>query len=206
MKPMGLLDLGLSNLDSIARAIEECGARPVRMRDPSELTGVDAVIFPGVGTFGAVRNALIKVGWPKPLGAFVETGGKPLLGICVGLQLLADRGEEADGGLGLGWVPGTVLRLVPQSDAERLPHIGWNRVMIERDDPLFSGIDDGAHFYFLHSYHLVCAQPHHILARTPYCGQLTAAVRHRNVWGVQFHPEKSQKVGLRLLKNFIELA
>jgi glutamine amidotransferase len=200
---VAVINHGLSNLNSIVRALEVCGAVPVVTNSPAELAGVNRIVLPGVGAFGAAIERLRALGMDRALVAEVDRRSVPVLGICLGMQLLADRSTEGGEHAGLGLIPGDVERLQP-SGAERVPHVGWNSVTIERDDLLFSGIAPGSDFYFVHSFHLRCRSPQDVLATTDYGGGFTAAARHGSVWAVQFHPEKSQRVGLQLLRNFLE--
>jgi imidazole glycerol-phosphate synthase subunit HisH len=135
----------------------------------------------------------------------VLEGGAPFLGVCLGMQLLAAIGREVETTDGLGWFDAEVERFAPAGD-ERIPHIGWNEVEAIEGSPLFAGIPPRADFYFVHSYHVVCADPTDVLATTPYCGRFTSAIARGNVFATQFHPEKSQQHGLRLLRNFVELS
>ena len=143
-------------------------------------------------------------GWDEALKATVENEKIPLLGICLGMQLLSDTGSEGGDTQGLGLVHGDVRKLAQTEPRERIPHVGWNEVRYQEGDPLFTGILDGADFYFVHSYHFQAADPAHVSARTPYCGGFASAIRSGNVFGVQFHPEKSSLSGFRLIRNFLE--
>lgn len=197
-----ILDYGMGNLDSIARAVEKCGGAPVLGRRRDDLVGADKAILPGVGAFPTAMQNLHKRDLVEPLRAFARE--RPLLGICLGMHLLAARGTEIEETSGLGLIDGTVERLnVPQP--LRVPHVGWNNLDYTGDDPLFAGIPAGKDFYFVHSYHFVCADPADLVATTNYGGAVTAAVRHELLYGVQFHPEKSQQWGLRLLNNFLAM-
>jgi imidazole glycerol-phosphate synthase subunit HisH len=202
MQRVAIIDTGLCNLDSIRRALEECGAKTVVTDDPGDLHAVDRIVLPGVGAFPDAMTRLRERGLDDALRQEVLVDGAPLLGVCLGMQLLADRGEESGGAAGLGFVRGTVRRLVP-SDAERVPHMGWNEVHDRRDPRLLAGIADDADFYFVHSFHLVCDDPSDVAATTPYCGGFTSVVERDNIFGVQFHPEKSQRHGFELLQRFL---
>lgn len=199
--PVGIVDTGLSNLDSIVRALEVCGGAPTTVRTLADLAGAGRVVLPGVGAFPDGMAALRERGLDTALRQHAAAG-RPLLGVCLGMQLLAS--SSAEGGTttpGLGLVPGEVVRLDPDAD-ERIPHIGWNEVHRRTSSPLFEGIDDGADFYFVHSYH-VRADSDAVVATTPYAGGFASAVRSGAVAGVQFHPEKSQRRGMQLLGNFL---
>lgn len=200
MRRIGIVDYGLNNLDSVARAVQECGGDPLVSKNPADLDDVDALILPGVGAFADAMLELTSRGFDAFLRDKVSQG-TPLLGICLGMQLLASFGEEGGGASGLDLVPGRVVRL--QSQDARIPHVGWNSVELTAPTPLFAGIPTACDFYFVHSYHFVCDSPDDALAQTDYCGGFTSAVGCGYVFGVQFHPEKSQRNGLALLRNFV---
>ena len=160
------------------------------------------IILPGVGAFPDGMAHLRDRGFDQALREHTAQG-IPLLGICLGMQLLAERGWEVRETAGLGLIPGEVRRLEPSNGDTRIPHVGWNQVAFARNCPLFEGIQPGTDFYFVHSYYLDCADAEAIVGRTAYCGGFTSAVARANVFGVQFHPEKSQKRGFQVLKNFL---
>ncbi len=199
-----IIDYGMGNLGSVRRSFEECGAEVRITEDPRELGGASRVVLPGVGAFGDGMKQLVQRGWVDVIRRLIEEK-IPFLGICLGMQLLAENGFEGGQVSGLGVIPGTVLRLKPQSVDERIPHMGWDIVCVDQEAPLFSGIPNSSDFYFVHSYHFVPECSAHILATTPYCGGMVSAVRDNNVFGVQFHPEKSSKLGRQLLKNFLKV-
>lgn len=205
MRKVVIVDYGMCNLDSVARAIELCGGRPEIVSHPDELRKGDLLILPGVGAFPSAMCALRERGFAQALAEHALERAKPLLGICLGMQLLACHGYEGEPTEGLGWIPGDVRRLLPQSPGVRVPHVGWNDVSVVRQSPLFNGMAREFSCYFVHSYSLHCAQPEHEIARTDYCGGFTAAVRSGNIFGVQFHPEKSQRFGFQILKNFLNV-
>jgi glutamine amidotransferase len=205
MKRIAIIDYGMCNLDSVARAIIECGGEPIIATHPAELTDATHIVLPGVGAF---RDAMINIRQRKlddALRIEVISNNIPFLGICLGMQILATRSWEGEETAGLGWIDGEVRRLERQDNDTRIPHIGWNEVHFEPSAPLFSGVASGKDFYFDHSYHFCCSDSNNILASTPYCGGFVSAVRKANILGVQFHPEKSQRVGFQILKNFISL-
>lgn len=204
MTRIAIIDYGLCNLDSIARALSECGADPFVTSDPTALDAAEKIVLPGVGAFAKAMENLRTAGMDDALNRHVVDGGKPFLGICLGMQLMANGSEEGQQAAGLGWVDATVVRLKAQSPGDRVPHVGWNEVDAQEDAALFSGIDQGTDFYFVHSYHMHCNDGGLVASRTPYCGEFVSAVARDNILGVQFHPEKSQKMGFRLLKNFLE--
>jgi len=203
MKQVAVIDYGMCNLDSVSRALKMCGANPVVSGEISVVQKADAIILPGVGAFRSAMNELEARGLVKPLLRRVLEDRVPFLGICLGMQLMADRSYEERETAGLGIVPGEVIRLEPESGETRIPHIGWNEVVQAGPSVLFEGIQDKKDFYFVHSYHMSCS-PEFIIGRTPYCGEFISAVQKDFCFGVQFHPEKSQKAGFRLLKNFCE--
>lgn len=198
-----VVDYGMGNLRSVARALEEVGASPDVSDDPRSVRSADRVVLPGVGAFADGMRQLVGRGWIPALEDAVLGQKVPLLGICLGMQLLADQGSEGEPCRGMGFVPGEVRRLAPSAGGERIPHMGWNEVCVERANPLFHGIADGSDFYFVHSYHLGPADPSAVIATTPYCGRFVSAIGVGAVFGVQFHPEKSSRPGFRLLRNFL---
>jgi len=200
-----IIDNGLCNLDSIARAIEECGGDPFITADPSALHQASKIVLPGVGAFEDAMNNLHQNGLSEALSQFVVKQGVPFLGICLGMHLMARGGEEGSGVEGLGWIDAQVVKMKSRSSEERIPHVGWNEVTATDGMPLFDGIRPGADFYFVHSYQFQCADAAVVAGTTPYCGGFASVVADRNILGVQFHPEKSQKPGFRLLKNFLAL-
>jgi glutamine amidotransferase len=201
MLSVAIIDYGLCNLDSIRRAIEICGAAPRLAREAKDVEYAQRIVLPGVGNFAKAMSNLHQRGLDHALHAAVARQ-TPVLGLCLGMQLLASFGEEGGGREGLGLIPGRVL-LMHSCSGERVPHMGWNSVVPAVRSVLFDGIAPGADFYFVHSYHLACDDNAHVAARTPYCGGIVAAVQNGNVFGTQFHPEKSQRSGRRLLTNFL---
>lgn len=196
----------MGNLASVFRAIEKVGHTPFIAGTPAELDRASHVVLPGVGAFVQGMQRLDEGGWSEALRTTVAAG-KPLLGICLGMQFLADRGDE--GGperAGLGFVAGEIRPLAEVTEATRIPHIGWNALHYARTDMLFDGVPDETDFYFVHSYVFRPTDMADLLATVDYGGSAAAVVRRGNVWGTQFHPEKSSRAGLRLLRNFVELA
>ncbi len=200
-----ILDYDMGNVDSISRILEDCGANPIISRDLKDFNSSSAIILPGVGSFSEAMNNIHKYGLAEILTKEVIQKRKPLLGICLGMQILATYGTEGGRINGLGFIEGEVIRFQPEDPQIRIPHVGWNNVYFS-NHPLFEGIPSGTDFYFVHSYHFVCKDPQTILARTPYCGEFTSAIGKDTIFGTQFHPEKSQKNGRRLLQNFLKLA
>lgn len=199
-----IVDYGMGNLGSISRAVSECGADTVTISgDHDEIDACDKLILPGVGAFGDGMKNLDESGLTEVIRDQVNSQKKPLLGICLGMQLLATWGNEGGEIRGLDIVPGVVQRLVPATTDERIPHIGWNEVHTLGDGPLFYGIEQDSDFYFVHSFHFIPKENKDCIGVTPYCGSFVAAVHHGSAWGVQFHPEKSSILGFAVLKNFI---
>lgn len=201
---VAIVDYGVANLDSVARAVEECGGRPLITDRPADLAAAAAVILPGVGAFATGMANLRERGLDRALVEDVAAEEVPLLGVCLGMQLLATTGTEGEETPGLGLVPGRVERIAPPG--LRVPHVGWNEVHHVAEHPLFAGIPSGRDFYFLHSYELRCEDPADVISTAPYGDDLVAAVARGHVAGVQFHPEKSQRTGFALLRNFLALA
>ena len=199
---VAVIDSGLCNLDSVRRAVEVGGGEAVLVTNGRELDNVDRIILPGVGAFAEAMRNLHKRMLVDALNEQVLDRGIPFLGICLGMQLLATEGHENGPTKGLGWIDGEVLRLVPDAGVVRIPHMGWNEVH-HRSDELFDGIPSGTDFYFVHSYHVLCDREEDVLATTPYCGSFASSVSRGLIFGVQFHPEKSQRHGLHLLRNFL---
>jgi len=200
-----VVDYGMGNLGSVRRSLEECRVAVIVSDNPDDLRHATRIVLPGVGAFGDGMEQLHAHGWADALRHAVVEGSVPLLGICLGMQLLADLGYEGGKIAGLGLLPGTVRLLAPDTSETRIPHVGWNDVHPSRSHPLFDGIPQGSDFYFVHSYHFVPANEWHALSVTPYCGGFVSSVGDANVLGVQFHPEKSSLPGRKVLNNFIAM-
>ncbi len=209
---VAIIDYGSGNLRSAAKAFERAAAE-IELDVPVTVTGNAAalaqashIVLPGVGAFGDCRRGLDALpGMVEALERQVIDGGKPFLGICVGMQLMATRGLEHGRHDGLGWIAGEVVALEPANGTLKVPHMGWNELApTAPDHPFFAGVPAGAHTYFVHSYGFACADPDQALATTEYGGTVTAVVGRDNLLGTQFHPEKSQAVGLRLIANFLQ--
>ncbi len=198
---IAIVDYGVGNLRSVSNALRYLGLDSAVTDDPRELERAGAVILPGVGAFPDAADRLRRKGLDRALRA--QAGRKPILGICLGMQLLFDRGEEVRDCEGLGLVSGRVERI--QTDL-KLPHIGWNSLTFPNPSPLFRGLDEGTYVYFVHSYCGRAGREEDVLARTDYGAPVTAAVGRNGVFGCQFHPEKSGEAGLQILKNFGELS
>jgi glutamine amidotransferase len=198
---IAIVNYGLGNLRSVQKALERVGSKAVVTDDPAILEQAQGILLPGVGAFGDAMASLRSRRLQEPVLRQVADG-KPLLGICLGMQLLFDESEEMGRHQGLGLLPGRVVRF-PKGDL-RVPHVGWNEFRQVRGG-LLAGIVDGAYAYFVHSYFAVPAEPMDVLATTEYGLEFAAVVGRNSVYGAQFHPEKSQEVGLQLLKNFVRL-
>lgn len=211
---VAIIDYGSGNLrsaeKSFERAARESGLNTeiTVTADPETVRTADRVVLPGVGAFADCRRGLHAVdGMVEALHDAVIAGGRPFLGICVGMQLMASRGLEHEVSEGFGWIPGDVTAMKPADPTLKIPHMGWNTINIANDHPVLSGIDTGAgglHAYFVHSYHLATKEPDHVVASFDYAGSFTAIVGRDNLIGTQFHPEKSQKLGLSLIANFLK--
>jgi glutamine amidotransferase len=205
-----VIDYGVGNLRNVYKALEAAGAPAEIVTEPAGLMGAAGVVLPGVGAFGDAAANLRRAGFEQPL-LDVIAAGTPLLGICVGMQLLFDESEEMGRHAGLGVIPGRVVRFpadMVEANGRRLkiPEIGWNQLHHAKPDPLLAGLPDGAYAYFVHSYYCAPSQTEHTIATTDYGVSYASVVRRGRVWGIQCHPEKSQAVGLRILRNFVALA
>ena len=213
MQRVVIIDYGSGNLHSAAKAFERAardsgGATSIAVSArPADVLSADRIVLPGVGAFADCKRGLDAVpGLRDALERVVREQGRPFLGICVGMQLLADRGLEHTVTPGLGWISGEVRMLRPADPALKIPHMGWNTIDAVRSHPLLAGIEmgpGGLHAYFVHSYHLAAADRASLIAETDYGGPVTTMVGRDNIAGTQFHPEKSQTLGLKLIANFL---
>lgn len=211
---VAIVDYGSGNLHSAAKAFErathETGInQPIAVtRDPAVVAKADRIVLPGVGAFADCKRGLDAVdGMVDALEETVRRKGRPFLGICVGMQLLADRGLEYEVKEGLGWIAGEVDRIAPNNASLKIPHMGWNTLNVVRPHPLLEGLplgSEGRHAYFVHSYQLNPSDHADLVAEAEYGGPVTAVVARDNVFGTQFHPEKSQRFGLALIANFLK--
>lgn len=199
-----MIDYGMGNLLSVKRAFEKCGADVIITQNPAELLQASHIVLPGVGSFRDGMKNLRENYWVEILNQIVRENRVPILGICLGMQLLADKGYEVEETKGLGYIPGKVV-LMQAGVKERIPHVGWNEVHIKNESSILNGIKDKTDFYFVHSYHFDVERQENIVATTPYGGDFVSLVNKDLVFGTQFHPEKSQKAGFQLIKNFLFL-
>lgn len=200
-----IVDTGVANRHSIWNAFSFLGQKVELSADPVAIANATKLILPGVGAFAAGMRSLRERGLIEPLNQAVLQARIPILGVCLGMQMLAEASDEDGDHPGLGWIPGRVRRIEPNDRVCKVPHIGFNELVLNGDDcPLFKGLGPSPDFYFVHSYWLDCPASV-VAARFRHGGEYTAAVRRANVFGVQFHPEKSQTTGLALLRNFAEM-
>ena len=208
-----IIDYGSGNLHSAQKAFEQAAraeglaTKILVSSDPDQVRKADRVVLPGVGAFADCRRGLDAV--PGMIDAMRESvfqSSRPFLGICVGMQLLAERGLEYETSQGLGWIAGDTVRIEPKDPTLKIPHMGWNNLIRKRAHPLLENIPETLHDYFVHSYHLKAKNASDIVATTDYGGELTALVARDTIAGTQFHPEKSQKLGLALIANFLRWA
>jgi imidazole glycerol-phosphate synthase subunit HisH len=207
---VAIVDYGSGNLRSAAKAFERAAAENAVSTEitvtsaPEAVAAADRIVLPGVGAFADCRRGLAAVsGLEQALSEAVIARARPFLGICVGMQLMAERGREFETVDGLGWIAGEVMAIEPGDPALKIPHIGWNEIEQRAAHPLLAGLEAGAHAYFVHSYHFRPGHADDVLAVTEYGGPLAAIIGHGNLVGTQFHPEKSQQAGLRLIGNFL---
>ena len=204
-----VIDYGAGNLRSAAKALSTAAAESragevIVSDDPAVIRRADRIVLPGVGAFADCKKGLeSRPGVIEALRQTVLDAGRPFLGICVGMQLMATEGVEYGTHPGLDWIKGKVVKLTPGDPGLKIPQMGWNDLKLRSAHPVFAGLASGDHGYFVHSYHFIAERPQDVLATVDYGGAVTAVIGRDNLLGVQFHPEKSQKVGLRLLANFL---
>lgn len=202
---IALIDCGLGNLSSIQNAMTFIGSEARVIREASELSNAEAVILPGVGAFPDGMRQLRSGGWVEALDHFVRQRGIPFLGICLGMQVLADWGHEGEPTPGLGWIHGRVERITPTAPDTRLPHMGWNDVSFSTaGSELGRGLNGRDTFYFMHSFSLRTQDPEVVGGTTDHGGPVVACIAKKSIWATQFHPEKSQRAGLQVLRNFVD--
>ena len=204
-----IVDYNSGNISSVINSFNEVAKSKVKLEVTSDLNKIkssDKVVLPGQGSFKSCVDALNNIkGLVDTLNEFVIKNKKPLLGICVGLQMFADIGHEETETKGLGWISGKVSKIDNQNGKYKLPHIGWNQINILKDSKIFKNIENNSHMYFVHSYEFIPKDKNVISATTDYSSNIVCSVEKENVFGTQFHPEKSDKIGLKIIENFINL-
>ena len=204
-----IVDYNSGNISSVINSFKEVAQDKVNIKVTSDLNQIkstDKVVLPGQGSFRSCVDALNKIkGLTDTLNEFVMTNKKPLLGICVGLQMFADIGYEETETKGLGWISGKVSKIDNQNGKFKLPHIGWNQINIIKESRIFQNIENNSHMYFVHSYEFIPNDKNVISATTDYSSNIVCSVEKENIFGTQFHPEKSDKIGLKIISNFINL-
>lgn len=200
---VAIIDYGAGNLSSVKKALDYLGAESEITQDKSKILSASHVILPGVGSFGDAMNSMKERGLVETIKR-TAVSGKPFLGICLGLQLLFESSDESAGVEGLGLLNGRIVE-IPKDKGLKVPHIGWNSVFLNKSDGIFKGIDEQSYFYFVHSFYLTGADDNVVAATTQYGVNIQCAVQKGNLCATQFHPEKSGKTGLKVLKNFLEM-
>lgn len=204
MIKIGIVDYGMGNLRSVFNAFDYIGADVEICKNPLLLKQYDKIVLPGVGAFGDCIANLHKTGFAGELNECVLTARKPVLGICLGMQVMAAKGYENGEQDGLGWFDAEVVRISPFVPELKVPQIGWNEIEYDRNCFLFNDLPENPEFYFVHSYHMACTNAKDLAAYCDYGQKVTAAVIKENIFATQFHPEKSQEYGLKILENFLE--
>lgn len=200
---IGILDYGMGNLKSVFSAFEYLGADVKILHHPEELNNAERIVLPGVGAFEKCKENLDKSGFTEALQEHVIEKGKPTLGICVGMQLMARKGHEAGEWEGLKWFDSEVIKLHPDNAALKVPNVGWCDTMTQSSFPLFKKLPETSVFYYVHSYYMECKNENDVVAKYDFTHDVTAAIHKNNIVATQFHPEKSQDAGLQFLENFI---
>ena len=204
-----IVDYSSGNISSVINSFKEVAQDKVKIEVTSNLNKIklsDKVVLPGQGSFKSCVDALNKInGLKETLNEFAITYKKPLLGICVGLQMFADVGYEETETKGLGWISGKVTKIDNQNGKFKLPHIGWNQINIVKESKIFQNIENNSHMYFVHSYEFIPNDKNVISATTKYSSNIVCSIEKENIFGTQFHPEKSDKIGLKIIKNFLDL-
>ena len=204
-----IVDYNSGNISSVVNSFKEVAKNKIDLKVTSDLQKIrssDKLVLPGQGSFKSCVDALNAIdGLLETLNEFVINDKKPLLGICVGLQMFADIGYEETETKGLGWISGKVSKIDNQSGKFKLPHIGWNQINIVKDSKIFKGIENNSHMYFVHSYEFIPDDKNVISATTDYSSKIVCSVEKENIFGTQFHPEKSDKIGLKIFDNFIKI-
>lgn len=205
MQKIVLIDYGMGNLSSVARKIDQFGAKPLITSDPNTILSSDKCVLPGVGHFDKAMKNIHDYGLLDALNELALVKKAPILGICLGMQLMTRRSEEGNSN-GLGWIDAEVVRFkVDDTLTYKVPHIGWNSVTIQKSSTIMEGIEDGASFYFVHAYKVRCNNKKDVLTTTHFENSFDSAFEKENIFGVQYHPEKSHDTGFQLFKNFVSL-
>lgn len=202
---ISVIDYGAGNLQSVVKALNYIGCKCQITNDMETILNSDGAIMPGVGSFEDAMNSMKACGADKAVKEFIATG-KPFLGICLGLQLLFEKSEESPNATGLALLDGSVTRIPDDNGKLKIPHMGWNSLNIKKKDGLFKGIEENSYVYFVHSYFLKADNPEIVSSQTEYGAIIDSSVSYKNIMATQFHPEKSGKVGLQMLKNFADMA
>lgn len=198
---IAIIDYGFGNTGSIQNMLKKVGFNAVITSDVEIIKGAEKLILPGVGSFDHGMNAIRRLGLETVLNEMVHIEKKPILGICLGMQLMTKVSEEGQE-KGLGWIDAKTVKFVSTELEERIPHMGWNEVLVKKSSPLCDGFESHFRYYFVHSYYVKCELQEDVLLETQYIQPFTAGFQHDNIYGVQFHPEKSHKFGMKLLSNF----
>lgn len=198
-----IIDYGMGNLHSVSKAFEISGEEILVSNKKEDIKKADAIVLPGVGAFGEGIANLKKYDLIKTLNEEVLDKKKPFLGICLGMQLLAKESEEFGNHSGLGWIPANIRKFSFDDKSCRIPHVGWSDIIIKKENPLLRDLGNYPTFYFVHSYYMACEDSNNVIAECDYGGLFTAAVQKDNIFGTQFHPEKSQDGGLKIIENFV---
>ncbi len=201
---IAVIDYGAGNLQSVVKALKHIDCDCIVTNNKNDILNSDGALLPGVGSFGDSMDSMNKTGTSDAVIEFVKTG-KPFLGICLGLQLLFKASEESPDVNGLGLLKGSITRIPSDNGRLKIPHMGWNSLDIRKKDGLYKGIDDNPYVYFVHSYYLKAEDENIVSAKTYYGTAIDASVQYKNIFATQFHPEKSGKVGLKILNNFVEI-
>jgi glutamine amidotransferase len=197
-------DLGISNTGAVSNIIKKCGGNPVVTSSPQDLFNANKIILAGVGSFDSGMNAIHNGGWYSVLQEIFTAGNVPILGICLGMQLMCRQSDEGEL-KGLNWFDADVKKLESNSFLKiKIPHMGWNDIFIKKESSLFTNMDEYQRFYFVHSYHVVCNDQNDVIATTYYGQNITAVINKKKLYGTQFHPEKSHKYGFNLIKSFLD--
>ena len=202
---IGIVNYGVGNLLSVYNALDFIGANVEICNTPKELINKEKIILPGVGSFKSCMSNLVDRGFYETLDNLVVNEKRPILGICLGMQLMADKSFEGGEHKGFGWIDGDVVPINSQNSKLKIPHVGWNSINIKSENRLLNGLPENSDVYFVHSYHMKCKNNSNVIATCEYGDELTASICNENIYGAQFHPEKSQEYGIRILENFCSI-